>query len=399
MADSTQAANAPIATGEQNGGQPSLTPQPTQEEILAGNDINEIRRLAYGEALKLDSSGKVQGAVPLAKDEDDIDVDLNDDTDSEFNPALDNPFGKKKPEPEAAAPEVKAEEKTDKGEDDDEQEEEDDAAEETDDGVKPKRARVRMNLEKLPEQEQAIIKLIGKKQIPYAQAYKEITGQDYAPAKTEVEDAEPEITPEPTEAVEKQQSKIKDLRAQRAQLIKDFKVDEANVITEQIEEETLTLAEMRAEARLVARSNESRYENQVQESGVRAATSYPDAGKPGSSLHAAITKDVDRLNKVNPSFFKDPEWPELLAAKHAMKLGIAPANAKQQEKEPVKPQKAISRTVAPEPSNGKAAAVQLTGMTEQQFKEWVESPSTSAAEIRAALRARSGVATMASGES
>lgn len=66
---------------------------------------------------------------------------------------------------------------------------------------------------------------------------------------------------------------------------------------------------------------------EVAKSEQRAIALYPDCGKEGTELFKAIESQMDRLEKENPKFFDDPDWPLMLAAKCAEKIGCKTGNS------------------------------------------------------------------------
>jgi hypothetical protein len=77
---------------------------------------------------------------------------------------------------------------------------------------------------------------------------------------------------------------------------------------------------------LIAGELPADYKKQLSENEQKAIALYPDAGVENSKLWKAISDEIDRLDKTNPTFFDDPTYPVMLAAKVASTLGIAPSS-------------------------------------------------------------------------
>jgi hypothetical protein len=58
---------------------------------------------------------------------------------------------------------------------------------------------------------------------------------------------------------------------------------------------------------------------------LRAMDLYPDAVNTGSPLNKAMQQEVDALEKRDPAYFDNPNWPLLLAQTIAKRLSIDPA--------------------------------------------------------------------------
>lgn len=81
------------------------------------------------------------------------------------------------------------------------------------------------------------------------------------------------------------------------------------------------------------------FDQAVQDSARRAMVVYPDCMTPGTALFRAVDDERLRLERSDPAFFKDAEWPLVLTRQMAQRLGIAPASA---SPELVTPPRAIS---------------------------------------------------------
>ena len=93
------------------------------------------------------------------------------------------------------------------------------------------------------------------------------------------------------------------------------------------------------------------FDDALAKSEASAIETYPDAGKDGSPLWKAIGAEIDRLEKIKSPILDDPDYPVMLAAKCAAKLGIAPVAAK-----PTPPQDplAAARAEIANPSSAEA---------------------------------------------
>jgi hypothetical protein len=136
-------------------------------------------------------------------------------------------------------------------------------------------------------------------------------------AATEPEVVTPEQTPEEIEA------EIARVEAEAEDFAIKFNTAELNKANKQLR----VLDRQLGEAKARQSAKQTAYDTAFTESAARSAQAYPDAAKEGTPLHAAIKADVERLEKVNPSFFNDPEWVETLTYKNAGKLGLAKAAA------------------------------------------------------------------------
>jgi len=67
----------------------------------------------------------------------------------------------------------------------------------------------------------------------------------------------------------------------------------------------------------------------VQESLARAKAMYPEYDAEGTPLYRAIQDEIHRQKEINPSYFKNTDWPERIARECAAVLGIDPARPMQ----------------------------------------------------------------------
>jgi len=289
---------------------------------------------------------------------------------------------------------------TEQAEDDTEQQPDTDAAAQDDadpeeDDALPKR--LRLNFEKLngvPERDKAIIALMRKRNISYDAARNELFGETPAPT-SQKEDAslKDASTPESNDALAALDKEINELVAQRENAADEYQHREYAKLTTQIEEKRDALRELKFEQKLKQQQAQQTVAQQVQTSMERAVEAFPEIGEPGSVFRTAIESDIQRLESTNPAFFHDPDWPETLAAKHAMRLGKVPAKAQQTGQQPSKPDvqaRRASRPVQspPSPSPGGVSVngaqstgrVDPTNMSPQQLAAYLSDPKVSEAE-------------------
>jgi hypothetical protein len=96
------------------------------------------------------------------------------------------------------------------------------------------------------------------------------------------------------------------------------------------------------------------FDQAVQDSARRAMVVYPDCMTPGTALFRSVDDERLRLERSDPAFFKNPEWPMILTTEQARRLGIEPASASPQT---VTPPRAVSNAptlVVPSTSNSGA---------------------------------------------
>lgn len=177
--------------------------------------------------------------------------------------------------------------------------------------------------------ERAAMQLADERGIGVIAAYNELFGDISPVAKEAEKPAEEASAKEPT--VSDITSQINALRAQRKEAAKSLDTEKSNDLTEQIEDllDQKNLAVQRDAERGRAKQTQAQQAKTLEQASIEAATKlFPDAAKDGSELNTALTLEIARLDKVNPSFFKDPEWPEALTAKLAARFGIAPISTK-----------------------------------------------------------------------
>lgn len=353
MANETEA-NAPTNAPEaSNGVTPSNAPEPTRQEILAGSDTKALRALARKE---------MEATPPLALEEESASLA----GDEPFNPFED---GEPEESPENTnEPEVNPEP------------EENDEEVDTD---KPAPKRIRVKVDHLSARDRAVTELMGREGLSMEEAFERVTGNKFG-APTAPPEPKTDTPPVDTPTVAKQKETIAELRKQRTQAAKDFKLDEVDALDLKIEEAREVLDELKLVERDTTREQQNQFMSLRDESEARAIAAYPDANKEGTPLFKAIEADVERLKAVNPGFFNDPEWPETLAAKQAAKLNIPRAGAT--PKAPVVPKKPVAKTPVPDPSNGNPPPVQAKAMSDAERKAWMSDPNTTAADLRAYIK-------------
>jgi hypothetical protein len=88
------------------------------------------------------------------------------------------------------------------------------------------------------------------------------------------------------------------------------------------------LAKLEAKAELQAEATQTRqadtHQAAVLNTWTDVAKEFPEASQTGSALHQALQAKIDATHKANPAFFGDPDWPAMLTASVARKLGLAP---------------------------------------------------------------------------
>ncbi|MEP6672490.1 MAG: hypothetical protein ABJF10_25225 [Chthoniobacter sp.] len=74
------------------------------------------------------------------------------------------------------------------------------------------------------------------------------------------------------------------------------------------------------------------YTAAVKASTAKAMAMFPDYDVAGTPIHQAIQDEIQRQKEINPTYFKNPEWPEQIARACAAVLGIEPARPMQASK-------------------------------------------------------------------
>lgn len=193
-------------------------------------------------------------------------------------------------------------------------------------------------------QERAAFQLADDEGIGFVQAYNRLFGEMPKADTTKTEPAKP-VQKEPTSVEITEQ--ITALRAQRKDAAKLLDSEKANELTEKIEDllDQKNLATQREARREVDQQVRAKQHETAQaDSMQKAATMFPDAVRDGSELHDGLAVEIARLERANPAFFRDPEWPEALTAKLAARLGLSPTAAKK-----VATEKPAAKAAAPPP--------------------------------------------------
>lgn len=193
-------------------------------------------------------------------------------------------------------------------------------------------------------QERAAFQLADDEGIGFVQAYNRLFGEMPKADTTKTEPAKP-VQKEPTSVEITEQ--ITALRTQRKDAAKLLDSEKANELTEKIEDllDQKNLATQREARREVDQQVRAKQHETAQaDSMQKAAAMFPDAVKEGSELHDGLVVEIARLERANPAFFRDPEWPEALTAKLAARLGLSPTAAKK-----VATEKPAAKQAAPPP--------------------------------------------------
>lgn len=315
------AAAEPTDTTPESGDTPS-TPDSQSTATTTTTTPAEEKELTFDEAQAIldaadQKSARKKTTDPLAdpedldplEDPDATDPLETDDLDEVLPDETEEPAAEETPEVEAATPEGEPEATPS-------------TEPETDPDGLPKR--IRIKLDELDPRDAAILLHARKTKKTFEEAKAELFGTTEAPAKakeTEVKETTPEETPETII------TEIDALKAQRREAGLAFDTKALVEIDDKLDAAKERLTEARARKTAKETAVQTQYESGLQESMGRAEEAYPDAFKPGTDLHDAINADKQRLEKQNPAFFDDPEWPETLVYKHAGKLGKVKATA------------------------------------------------------------------------
>lgn len=234
--------------------------------------------------------------------------------------------------------------------------------------------RIRLNLDGFTPQERAILMEARRTGKSYEETKETLFGKTESAPTVEAK-ADPATPATPQKSSAAIQAEIDSLKAERRTATKEFDQEKNLEITEKLETAYEQLTEARAREAAVGQ----RYQSAVEASVASAATDYPDALKPGTALHDAIKADKARLERANPAFFDDPEWPETLVLKHAAKLGIAKATASKEvapqptpeaPKPKAKPQPAKAARPVPAPApGGRTEGVNFAQSIQQRLAE------------------------------
>lgn len=168
------------------------------------------------------------------------------------------------------------------------------------------------------EEERAELVLADAEGISLSEARRRL-GRETAPEPK----AEKQEEQAPEESVEDLRAKIEVLKAEKKKAAATLELETALEKADEIHElqRKIESIERAREQSQVAKQTE--LQTLVNASMEVAIAAYPDIAKEGTPLYEAGQREIARLQKVNPTAFNDPEWPETVAAKVALKLGIA----------------------------------------------------------------------------
>lgn len=167
---------------------------------------------------------------------------------------------------------------------------------------------------------------------------------------TEVEETQ-EVNPH-AQAIETKQAEIADVLKQLTQAKKDFDDEKETELTDKLTDlkTDIKILQYRQEQEDAAKeqSHKEAYQSQYDDFRTQAVGLYPDAAVPGTDLFDQIQLDVAWFEKNNPAIFDTPNYPLLIAASAAAKIGQSPKFATKAEAQP-----AAAATQSP---NAKVAA-------------------------------------------
>lgn len=143
-----------------------------------------------------------------------------------------------------------------------------------------------------------------------------------------------EPTPDPTlvefdKQISAADAKIAELTKKRDQLREDMDNAAADKISDEIADlkadKRVLAAEKKAAIERAKQAETAGFESEFNASQERALTQFPVLGDPTSPHYLALQGYIGNLqrNPANAAFFKDPRWPELIAADYAEKYGVA----------------------------------------------------------------------------
>lgn len=245
------------------------------------------------------------------------------------------------------------------------------------------RNRVRVRPERIGDRDFAIVELADREGISLKEAEARLYGEAAATEGKEGDEQQP--GKEPT--VSDLETQIESLRKEKKQAAQNLDSERVEDLRDQIDEAREKLSELKAKT-------ESRQSQQAQSQAAAEAASkaqavkfFPDAAKADTALFRAIAADVARLENSNPAFFRDPEWAETLAAKHAARLGIAPAIAPAKPAPPAAAKPVAKATPAPAAAPAKPARPVPSPASGSAQASVVRPSQPSAADITAKLAA------------
>lgn len=167
---------------------------------------------------------------------------------------------------------------------------------------------------------------------------------------TEVEATPPVNTHAQT--IETKQAEIAEVLKQLTQAKKDFDDEKETELTDKLTDlkTDIKILKFRQEQEDAAKeqTHKEAYDSQYENYRTQAVDLYPDAAVPGTDLFDQIQLDVAWFEKNNPAIFDTPNYPLLIAASAAARIGQAPKFATQAPAQP-----AAAATPSP---NAKVAA-------------------------------------------
>jgi hypothetical protein len=179
--------------------------------------------------------------------------------------------------------------------------------------------------------ERAAMQFADESVIGVIEAYTRLFGEM---PKAQVTPGTKEQPPEKEPTAAEIQQQILTLRQQRKDAAVGLDTIKANELTEQIEDlidQRNAATQLEAERGRAKQTEAERSQSEQLESMHRAGALFPDVTTDGTELHTAITLEIAKIERSNPMFFRDPEWPESLTAKLAARLGVMPVVSKPSE--------------------------------------------------------------------
>ena len=165
--------------------------------------------------------------------------------------------------------------------------------------------------------------------------------------------------PEPQKSVAELDAAITALKTKRADARKKYASSfddadnaaaaEASDAIEDLQQQRTDAIVLELKQQTSKREAETTFQQQEDQSITRATALYPDAGKEGTELFDAVQAEVLQLTARKSPLLDEPDWPELVTARVANRLGTP---AKTQEKahvvaKPVTPAAAPAKPAAP----------------------------------------------------
>lgn len=379
-----QAETAEAATSEQPTRQTQTESQPTPDQILEGDNVEAIKAL-----MRQDDNANAL----VRRGEDDPWSGFDDDnTQAGQQPAAD-------PDPQTEAPPGEQPGEAETGEaapGEAEQEQQQTEGEQQQQTEQPKgkveKEPQRVRIKQFSEADQAIIKrMVEKPGLNIEQAKSELVaeGKLPKPAVQATQQQQTQAAPKDPDAegITAQEAKIAELEKGMRDAAKAFDAEKsAELAIEHARAvRDLTKLEQRADTARAQQQQTAaqRHTETVSTSEHAAIDLFPDAAKPGTELHSAISV---LMAAAPPEAFRDPSYPLTFAARAAAQIGYKPPAAAKKAP-PVVP-KTPARPVPPKPASGSAAPAgggKTKGPTlEQQMNEAEAKGDTEA--LRALLR-------------